>query len=85
MAAYDLEEFDNDYEIPYKGDMNEEEYRSSLNYYTTFYQYIKSGQIFSELDIKGKYYHETDYYEKTYEMLRKFSEEFEVFASKYIR
>ncbi len=36
-------------------------------------------------DIKGKYYHETDYYEKTYEMLRKFSEEFEVFASKYIR
>ena len=85
MVAYDLEEFDNEYEVPYVGDMNEEEYRSSLNYYTTFYQYINSGQIFSELDIKRKYYHEIDYYERTYEMLKKFSAEFEIFARKYIR
>ncbi|WMJ77802.1 MULTISPECIES: hypothetical protein [unclassified Sedimentibacter] len=85
MSAYDLEEFDNEYEIPYVGDMNDDEYRSSLNYYTTFYQYINSDQIFSELDIKRKYYHETDYYERTYKMLNKFSSEFEVFARKYIR
>ena len=41
MAAYDLEKYDNEYDIPYEGNMDEEEYRSSLNYYTTFYDYIK--------------------------------------------
>jgi len=46
MAAYDLEKFDNEYDISYSGDMNNEEYRSSLNYYTTFYQYINPGQVF---------------------------------------
>jgi len=83
MAAYDLEKYDNDYDIPYEGDMNEEEYRSSLNYYKTFYNYIKSGEIFSELVIKQRYYHNTDYYERTFEMLKKFSVEFEVFIKKY--
>lgn len=83
MAAYDLEGLDNDYVIPYNGDMYDEEYRSSLYYYTTFNNYIKSGQIFSELVLKRKFYHEEDYYERTYEMLNKFSEEFEVFLKKY--
>lgn len=83
MAAYDLEKYDNDYDIPYEGNMDEEEYRSSLNYYTTFYDYIKSGEIFSELVIKQRYYHNTDYYERTFEMLKKFSVEFDVFIKKY--
>lgn len=83
MAAYDLEQFDNEYDIPYQGNMEDEEYRSALNYYTTFYNYIKSDKIFPELVIRKKYYHVADYYEKTYEMLKKFSTEFEVFIKKY--
>ena len=83
MAAYDLEKYDNEYDIPYEGNMDEEEYRSSLNYYTTFYDYIKSVEIFSELVIKQRYYHNVDYYERTFEMLKKFSVEFEVFIKKY--
>ena len=85
MAAYDLEEFDNDYEIPYKGDMNERYMILFKLLYLHFINTLNLDKFFQNLDIKGKYYHETDYYEKTYEMLRKFSEEFEVFASKYIR
>lgn len=83
MAAYDLEQYDNEYDVPYEGNMEDDEYRSALNYYTTFYQYIKSGEIFSELVIKRRYYHVEDYYEKTFEMLKKFSAEFEVFIKKY--
>ena len=83
MSAYDLEEFDNKYTISYAGDVQNADYRSSLNYYTTFYQYIKSEQIFSELLIKGRYYHESDYYERTYAMLIKFSAEIEIFLKKY--
>lgn len=83
ISSYDLEEFDNEYTVPYVGDVRDEEYRSSLNYYRTFYQYIKSKQIFSELLIKGKYYHELDYYESTYDMLEKFSAEIEIFFKKY--
>lgn len=83
MSAYDLEKYDNEYDIPYEGNMAEEEYRSSLNYYTTFYDYIKTEKIFSELMIKKRYYHNADYYERTFEMLKKFSVEFEVFIKKY--
>lgn len=85
MAAYDLEKFDNEYKISYEGDMDDEEYRSSLNYYTIFYKYINSNLIFSELHMKRIYYHVSDYYERTYEMLKKFSAEFEIFTRKYIR
>ncbi len=85
MAAYDMEKFDNEYEISYEGNMDDEEYRSSLNYYTTFYQYINSDLIFSELHMKREYYNVSDYYERTYEMLKKFSAEFETFTRKYIR
>lgn len=83
MAAYDLENYDNDYIVSYPGDMNEDEYRSSLSYYTNFYNAIISQQIFSELLMKRKYYDVPDYYERTYEMLKKFSAEFEVFMKKY--
>lgn len=85
MAAYDLERYDNAYVVSYEGDMGDEEYRSSLNYYTTFCKYIDSGQIFSELLIKSRFYQVSDYYERTYEMLKKFSEEFKVFNEKYVR
>lgn len=83
MAAYDLEQYDNEYDVQYEGNMEDDEYRSALNYYTTFYQYIKSGQIFSELIMKRRYYHVDNYYEKTFEMLKKFSAEFETFIKKY--
>ena len=84
MAAYDLEQYDNEYDVPYAGNIDDDEYRSALNYYITFNQYIKSGRIFSELVMKKKYYYVVDYYEKTYEMLRKFSAEFDVFIKKYV-
>lgn len=83
MAAYDLEDFDNDYIVPYSGDVNDEEYLSAISYYTTFYNSVISNQIFSELLIKKKFYAVPDYYERTYEMLKKFSAEFEVFIKKY--
>ncbi len=83
VAAYDMEEYDNEYDVSYMGNMDDDEYRSALNYYSTFYQYIKSGRIFSELEMKKRYYNEVDYYEKTYTMLNKFSQEFEVFIKKY--
>lgn len=72
MVAYDLEQYDNEYDVPYEGNMEDEEYRSALNYYTTFYQYIKSGKIFSELIMKNRYYNVEDYYEKTFNMLKNF-------------
>ena len=83
MAAYELEQYDNEYDVPYKGNMEDDEYRSALNYYSTFCKKIDSGDIFSELIIKKRYYHIDDYYEKTYEMLKRFSAEFEVFIKKY--
>ena len=83
MSAYDLEEFDNEYLVPYAGDMNDDEYRSSLNYYTTFYQCIDSGQIFSELQMRHKDYYVSDYYERTDKMLKKFAAEFDIFIKKY--
>lgn len=83
MAAYDLEDYDNDYIVPYSGDLNDEEYLSAISYYRTFYNSIISNQIFSELLIKKKFYTVPDYYERTYEMLKKFSAEFEVFIKKY--
>lgn len=85
MAAYDLEKYDNDYIVPYSGNKDDDEYRSSLNYYSLFYQAIVTGDIFSELLIKKKYYSVPDYYERTYEMLKKFSAEFEIFIKKYGR
>lgn len=83
MAAYELEDLDNEYIVPYKGDMNDEEYRSALNYYKTFYDAIVSNHIFSEILIKRKFYQSDDYIERTYKVLKKFSQEFEIFWRKY--
>lgn len=85
IAAYNLEEYDNNYIVPYEGNMNDEEYRSSLFYYQTFYDAIKSNLIFSELIMKKEYYELDDYYEMTYKMLNCFAEEFEIFIKKYSR
>lgn len=85
IAAYDLEKYDNEYIVPYEGNMNDEEYRSSFIYYQNFYNAIKSNQIFSELMMRKKFYDVDDYYERTFEMLEKFAWEIEVFIKKYGR
>lgn len=85
VAAYNLENYDNDYIVSYKGDMADPEYRSSLFYFQTFYKSIKMDEIFSELRINKKYYEIDDYYEKTFEMLNRFAQEFEIFSNKYVR
>ncbi len=83
MSAYDMEKYDNEYIVPYSGNMNDEEYRSSIYYFQTFYQSIKSNQIFSELIIKDKYYKVNDYLERTYKMLNTFALEIEKYMKKY--
>lgn len=85
MAAYDLEPMDNEYTVPYAGDMDDEEYRSAFNYYRTFYNYIVSDQIFPEILIRKKFYSTDDYLERTSDMLKKFSKELEIFFKKYGR
>ncbi len=83
MAAYDLEKYDNKYVVTYQGNMEDDEYRSALNYFITFNQYIKSEKIFAELLLKKRYFHVDDYYEKTYKMLKTFSSEIDLFIKKY--
>lgn len=83
MAAYDMEPYDNDYSVPYKGDFDDEEYRSAYIYYRTFYSAIKNNQIFSELRMRKKYYEIDDYYQRTLDMLQCFARELEVFNKKY--
>lgn len=85
MAAYELEKYDNTYVVGYEGDVNDSEYRSAYNYFSIFNEAIKNGSIFSEINIKGKYYEVKDYYEQTYKMLNQFSREFEIFRGKYGR
>ncbi len=85
MSAYDLESMDNEYIVPYAGDMNDEEYRSAFNYYKTFYNFIVSDRIFSEILIRKKFYSVDDYLERTSGMLKKFSRELEIFFKKYGR
>ena len=85
MAAYDLEPMDNEYIVPYAGDMNDEEYRSAFNYYKTFYNYIVSDRIFPEILIRKRFYSTDDYLERTSDMLKKFSKELEIFFKKYGR
>lgn len=83
MAAYDLEKFDNEYQVKFEGDMNNTDYVSALRYFEQFHDAIKSGSIFSELRLKKEYYNVPDYYERTYSMLQKFALEIEIFLKKY--
>lgn len=83
MAAYDMEEYDNEYVIPYTGDDKDEEYLSALNYFKRFSKSIKEKMIFPELVIRKKFYSSSDYYERTQDMLNKFSREVESFIKKY--
>lgn len=85
IAAHDLEEYDNDYIVSFDGNMSDMEYRSSLFYFQTFYKYIKTNQIFSELRMNKKFYEVDNYYERTNEMLIRFSKEIEIFSKKYVR
>lgn len=83
LAAYDMEHYDHEYSIPYEGNQEDNEYRSSLLYFTTFAEAIKNQRIMQELDIRPKYYSVDDYAAKTLDMLNKFAKEVDVFVKKY--
>ncbi len=85
LAAYDMEKFDHDYFIPYKGDLNNTEYLSAYNYFYEFSLAIKQGRILSEIDIRQKYYNDPKYLEKTFDLLNRFNTELEIFFNKYGR
>ena len=85
LAAYNMEKYDHDYYIPYKGDFSNPEYRSAYNYFHEFSLAIKQGRILSELDIRSKYYNEPDFLEKTNDLLFRFNNELEIFFEKYGR
>lgn len=84
LAAYDLERYDhsNSYKVPYEG-ADSIEYASSLQYFKSFYASIRNEEIFTQLDIRSKYYDDTEYLEKTGGMLKCFADEMEVFFQKY--
>ncbi len=83
MAAYDLEKYDNDYDVKFEGNMANTDYVSALRYFEQFRNAIISGAIFSELRLRKDYYNVPDYYERTYVMLQKFALEVEIFLKKY--
>ena len=83
MAAYDLENYDNDYDVKFEGNMANTDYVSALRYFEQFRNAIISGAIFSELRLSKDYYNVPDYYERTYVMLQKFALEVEIFLKKY--
>lgn len=89
IAAYDLESYDREYEIPYglkichAKENQIEEYKSSNEYYKLFKEKIDNHEIFNYLDIRNKYYFNSNYLELTKNMLELFSREIEIYYKKY--
>ncbi|AEY65839.1 7-cyano-7-deazaguanine synthase [Clostridium sp. BNL1100] len=89
LAAYDLEEYDREYEIPYGINVNETkyihrgEYKSSNEYFRLIKRKIDNREIFNEIDLRPEYYEDSDYLSLTKELLTRFSEEVDVYYSKY--
>ncbi|MCS1393282.1 hypothetical protein ACM1TL_13170 [Lysinibacillus capsici] len=88
MAAYDNEQYDCLYYFDYEEqnfepDVYYYEFISNVQYFQKYVQLIRNNEIFSELNIKSKYYDEADYLVKTNEMLNKFAKEFERYMEKY--
>jgi len=85
LAAYDMEGYDHNYFIPYQGGFMDDEYNSAFSYFERFSKAIDNGTIFAQLGIKKAYYSDTNYYEKTNDMLNRFNNELETFFRKYGR
>lgn len=85
ISAYNNEKYDSEYDMKYNyKDKKLYPYlKSSYAYYKEFYEKIKDGSIYLELDIKKNYYEDDEYLDKTERMLNKFSEELEIFFQKY--
>lgn len=90
ICAYDLEHYDTEYHVPYgaklkdiKEEYRQNEFKSSVEYFREVKALIDSGEIFLHIDgFEKEYYECTDYQEKTYDMLKRFSLEFERFWNK---
>lgn len=91
LAAYDNEMYDVNYEYPYDvkiADIKEDNYRkdyaSNINYFKTYYDLIKSNQIYYQLQIREKYYEDDPNFRiSNQKMFSKFAEEYERFMKKY--
>ncbi|MCM3549920.1 Uncharacterised protein [Niallia circulans] len=90
LSAYNNERYDGDYAYSYeikvrdiKEDYYRKDYESNLNYFDTYYNLIKSRQIYNHLHIRSKYYSTTDYRERNQMMLTNFSYEYERFIKRY--
>lgn len=85
LAAYDMEEYDHDYFVPYDGDFNDNEYNSAFSYYERFSRAIDNETILANLEIRKSFYLEDDYLEKTNSLLVRFNRELKTFFDKYGR
>lgn len=88
ISNNDMENIDSKYQVGYNTSIEEvkdrfPEYRSSLQYYKTYSDYIRNGKIFEHLVLNKKYYSDPSFLEHTKNMLDRFSSEVEYFFSKY--
>lgn len=58
------------------------EKRSLIEYYKSYYKYIKNGSIFNYLDMKIEYYEDENYLIQVGDMLNRFSKELELYFEK---
>lgn len=85
IAAYDMEQHDHDYFIPYSGDILDVEYNSAYSYFKRFSHAIDEGTIFANFEMKRAFYDVVNYYEQTNLMLNRFNVELKKFFDKYGR
>jgi len=85
LAAYDMEDYDHEYYVPYQGNFNDDEYNSAYSYFERFARAIANGTIFANLDIRREYYSDPDYCSKTERLLTHFHQELLIFFGKYGR
>lgn len=91
IAAYDNEEYDDEYYYDYKikysdiaGNVYRKDYESNIQYFMDYFYLIREKRIHLEMDVKKEYYQGIeDYLIRNKQMLHKFSNEFERFLDKY--
>lgn len=91
LSAYDNEDYDSEYEYPYKvkfKDIQEDEYRkdyiSNIDYFKSYYTAIIEKKINVEIHTRPKYYEgNSNYRLQNHSMFMKFAEEYERFMEKY--
>lgn len=88
MAAYNNEQYDCSYYFDYNAknfepDVYYYEFVSNIQYFKRYIELIKNKEIFSEINIKSRFYNDDDYLVKTNVMLNTFANEFERYMEKY--